>query len=86
MEKDKDKHLRKTIDYYEGGTVQMITDFEKDGSYKSVVFNVDGSRQQYVVKNKDGTADELYYVVDGKSTKDFIKCEENKKASVKNNI
>ena len=80
MEKDKDKHLRKTIDYYEGGTVQMITDFEKEGSYKSVVFNVDGSRQQYVVKNKDGTADAIYYDADGKGTNVLIKFDENKNA------
>ena len=56
----------------------MVTDFERDGSYKSTVYNVDGSRQQYVVKHKDGTADAIYYDADGKGTNVLIKFDANK--------
>lgn len=78
MVRDKDKTLRKTTDYHANGVIQMVTDFERDGSYKSTVYNIDGSRQQYVVKHKDGTADAIYYDADGKGTNVLIKFDANK--------
>lgn len=76
--RDKDKVIRKSTDYYEGGSLKLVTDYGRDGSYKSMMYNVDGSRQSYVEKHKDGTADAVYYDADGKGAKLLVKLDRNK--------
>ncbi len=78
IEKDKNKRLTKSIKYYENGQQKMVTDYGKNGDYKSLAFNVDGSRQSYVEKHKDGTADAIYYDADGKGNNVVVKMDSNK--------
>ena len=76
--KDKNKKLRKNTEYYENEMPRLMTDYALDGSYKSVLFNVDGSRQSYVIKHSDGTADAVYYNADGKGGNLIMKLDANK--------
>ncbi len=69
----KDKKILKNIEYYENGIVRLSTNYAKDSSYKSIAYNVDGSRKSYVVKHKDGTSDSVYYNADGKGGNLIVK-------------
>lgn len=71
--RDKNKKIRKNTEYYENEIPRLTTDYALDGSYKSVKFNVDGSRQSYVIKHSDGTADCVYYNADGKGGNLIVK-------------
>lgn len=71
--RDKNKRIRKNTEYYENEAPRLMTDYGTDGSYKSVMFNVDGSRQSFVVRHKDGTSEAVYYDADGKGSNLVVK-------------
>ena len=77
-EYDKNKILIKATDYYENGQIKLLTDYGPKGSYKSMMYNVDGSRLSFVEKFQDGTAQAIHYDVDNNGTKVMIKFDENK--------
>ncbi len=77
-EKSKDKKLIKVIDYYENGSIKLTVDYKPDGSYKSLMYNIDGSRLSYVEKHPDGTADAIYYNADTKGGTLYVKLDKNK--------
>ncbi len=76
--KNKDKFLKKAVDYYANGSIKMVTEYEKNGGYKSLMYNADGSRQSFVEKHPDGTADAVYYDADAKGTTMYMKLDKNK--------
>ncbi len=78
VEYDKNKTLIKATDYYENGQVKLVTDYGKNGSYKSMMYNVDGSRLSFVEKYADGTADAIYFDADNKGTRVEIKMDKDK--------
>lgn len=77
-EYDKNKKLIKAVDYYENGQIKLSTDYGPNGSYKSMMYNVDGSRVSFVDKHEDGTADAVYFDVDNKGAKLEVKMDANK--------
>ena len=77
-EYDKNKILVKATDYYENGQIKLLTDYGPNGSYKSMMYNADGSRLSFVEKFQDGTAQAIYYDVDNSGTKVMMKFDENK--------
>ncbi len=77
-EYDKEKNLIKSVDYYENGQVKLSTEYGKNGSYKSMMYNVDGSRLSYVEKYIDGTADAIYFDADNKGTRVEVKMDKDK--------
>ena len=77
-EYDKEKNLIKSVDYYENGQVKLSTEYGKNGSYKSMMYNADGSRLSFVEKYIDGTADAIYFDADNKGTRVEVKMDKDK--------
>lgn len=77
-ERDKTKKITKCTDYYENGALKMVTDYGVSGSYRSMLYNPDGSWQSLVIKHSDGTADATYYDADKRGTNLIVKLDANK--------
>ena len=77
-EYDKNKNLIKALDYYENGQVKLSTEYGPNGSYKSMMYNIDGSRLSFVEKYIDGTADAIYFDADNKGTRVEVKMDKDK--------
>lgn len=78
VKKDKKKRIKKAIDYYENGVKRLSTDYEANGSYKSSLYEPDGTLKSFVNKHADGTSDSIYYNIDNKGTKLLVKMDANK--------
>ena len=79
IRRDKQKRIRKAVDYYENGIMKLATEYGPDGvSYKSMKYDPDGTRVSYVDKHKDGTADAIHFDFDGKGSNLIVKMDANK--------
>lgn len=78
LRRDKQKRVRKSIDYYENGVQRLVTDYQTNGAYKSSLYEVDGSLKSFVDKHADGTSDSVYYNIDNKGTKLIVKMDAKK--------
>lgn len=77
-ERDKEKKIKKLVEYYENGIQKLVVDYGKNGAYKSMAYNPDGSRASYVDKNEDGFAEAIYFDVDKEGSKLIVKLGPNK--------
>ncbi len=77
-ERDKNKKITKCTDYYANGAIKMITDYGVGISYRSMMYNADGSWHSLVEKHEDGTADATYFDADKKGTNLIVKLDANK--------
>lgn len=77
-EKDKNKKIVKCTDYYENGALKMITDYGVNKSYRSMMYNADGSWHSLVIKHEDGTADATYFDADKKGSNLIVKMDKDK--------
>lgn len=76
--KDKDRKIRKFVEYYANGVLKESTEYETDGSYKLLSYNADGSWLTSIVKHSDGTSDVIYFDADKKGTNFIVKLDKNK--------
>ncbi len=75
---DKNGLLVKATDYYANGQPKQTSDYGKNGAYKTLSFNIDGSRISFAQKYEDGLADAICYDVDKKGSKLAIKFDKDK--------